>query len=269
MEPGQDADDAGSGREPTPGFIGVSRARRRCSVAPAWAFSTASSRSSASPGRRGPSASRRLPRRPAAPACRAAAVALDRDRHQALLDERAVLGARRQLLADIAALLPIDAVQLVEARLRAGSPSRRRDRGCRRARRARAAAGRSRRRSAAREARRRERASAALRAAAAAARRAPRGADRHRRCRRAKGRAAPGSSGRPSAPRRAGAERGGDDEAVARVAQRHLGAQPVERQPAAQIVEPRRLGRRDSRASPCATMKKSWRYLPCGVSSAA
>ncbi len=38
-------------------------------------------------------------------------------RHQALLDQGAVFGARGQLLADVAALLPVDAMELVESRL--------------------------------------------------------------------------------------------------------------------------------------------------------
>ena len=40
--------------------------------------------------------------------------AVDPNREQPLLDQAAVFGARRQLLADIAALVPIDPVQFVE-----------------------------------------------------------------------------------------------------------------------------------------------------------
>src|SRR5690606_33533435 len=42
---------------------------------------------------------------------------LDRDRHQTPADETPVFRAGRQLLADIATLVPVDPVQLVEAAL--------------------------------------------------------------------------------------------------------------------------------------------------------
>ena len=51
--------------------------------------------------------------------------AVDPHRQQPLLDQAAIFRAGGQLLADIAALLPIDAVQFVEARIRAGSICRR------------------------------------------------------------------------------------------------------------------------------------------------
>ena len=58
------------------------------------------------------------------------------DREQPLLDQAAIFGARGQFLADIAALLPIDAVQFVEPAIPAGSICPSPGRGCRPARRA-------------------------------------------------------------------------------------------------------------------------------------
>ena len=59
----------------------------------------------------------------------------DTDRHEALADEGAVLGPRGQLLADIAAFVEIDAVQLLEIALEQEGAPRERDRGCHPARR--------------------------------------------------------------------------------------------------------------------------------------
>ena len=80
-----------------------------------WPASTASRRSMASA--RSPEPERISPTSwpSLGSTCRARAARLRPDRKQALPDQAAVLGAGRQLLAHVAALLPVDAVQLVEA----------------------------------------------------------------------------------------------------------------------------------------------------------
>ncbi len=168
--------------------------------------------------------------------------AVDAHREQPLLDEAAVFGARRQLLADIAAFLPIDAVAIRQTRLRAGSTCRAPDRGCRRGCRGRGGDGHRRRNRPALEPQRGKAGETHARAAGWRGRRAParRGSVMHDARRRA---AAP----RPARPRqakrgeRAGAEHRRDRQ-FRPLGDLDLGAQAVDRQPPLQIGEPRRLG---------------------------
>ena len=143
-----------------------------------------------------------------------------RDRHELLFHQGAIFHPRGQLLADIAALVPVDAVECVEARIPSAALSPAPGRGCRPARRATAAAGRIR-RSRLAESRARSRQKPCSRAenqprAERAMARVDEGDAARERRRGAKLRRA--SPGPPSIV----AERGADDE-VCRPRQRHFG----------------------------------------------
>ena len=176
--------------------------------------------------------------------------AVDPNRKQPLLDQASVFGARRQLLADIAALVPIDPIQFIEPGFEQDRLVERRGRGCRREHRERGAAGRIRRN------RSRSRRPNSIPGESARAERIARAPSAVRRGSMKmtplpSARAAPGLPAKPErrTAEQAATARSGRSSSV------DLGAQPVDRQPPLQVAEARRLGIDPDRIAMFATMK--------------